>query len=312
MDGMSTTPAHAKPARRDLLWALVAILACGLLEVWASWLQIGAVSGFPKLGAMTTGWILPVTTEFYWIAALQAWLVDPAGPRSRTFAMWSAAGVFALSLAGQESDHLLAAAGDTAPPAAVVGFVTALPLIAVALIAILIHLRQKDREDAAEVVRQDARERERVAAEVAATDERAMLRAALDALTGELEAAQADRETAQRELAEALTRAEKLAAKLAALSAKKDDPKPRKGAGGTAHAGDLTTEFRAFELLRDNPELRAPRMGAELGRKLGASEATGRRLHGRLIVNGELVQPLTEPLTERSPDQSGERFRERS
>src|SRR6185437_10222443 len=77
---------HAKPARRDLMWALVAILACGLLEVWASWLQIGAVSGFPKLGRMTTGWILPVTNEFYWIAALQAWLVDPAGPRSRLFA----------------------------------------------------------------------------------------------------------------------------------------------------------------------------------------------------------------------------------
>ena len=53
MDPMPPTPAHAKPARRDLLWILVLIAACGLLEVWASWLQIGSVSGFPKLGRMT-------------------------------------------------------------------------------------------------------------------------------------------------------------------------------------------------------------------------------------------------------------------
>lgn len=34
MDPMPTAPAHAKHARRDLLWVLVLILACGLLEVW--------------------------------------------------------------------------------------------------------------------------------------------------------------------------------------------------------------------------------------------------------------------------------------
>ena len=72
---------HAKPVRRDHhLPALFLIVTCGLLEVWASWHSIGAVSGFPKLGQMTTGWILPVTTEAYWTAALYAWLVDPMRP----------------------------------------------------------------------------------------------------------------------------------------------------------------------------------------------------------------------------------------
>ena len=88
---------------------------------------------------MTTGWILPVTTEAYWTVALFAWLVIPAGPRSRKFAMWSAAGVFTASLTGQESGHLVAAAGGAANPF-VVGLVTALPLTAVALGAVLISL----------------------------------------------------------------------------------------------------------------------------------------------------------------------------
>lgn len=210
MDAMTTTPQHAKPARRDLMWFLIAILACGLLEVWASWLQIGAVSGFPKLGRMTTGWILPVTSEAYWVAALYAWLADPAGPRSRKFAMWSAVGVFLLSLAGQESDHLLAAAGRTVPPAGVVGFVTALPLIAVALIAILIHLRQKDRDEAQEA------------------GERSAAQAEMDALRTELAAAYAAREedasalaAVRAELAEAVARTETLTRKLEAATARK-------------------------------------------------------------------------------------------
>lgn len=303
MTEMTQTPSHAKPVRRrDHLWVLFAIAFPAAVEVWASWVGVGSRSGFPviqlpfHLAALSTGFSLAVGMEAYWGYALYVWLAAAPGPRSRAFAMKSAIGAFVLSLLGQIAYHLMLAEHVAATPVAVVVFVAALPVTLLALVAFLIHLMHADRRAAADAERQAVLEAERTA-----------LRAQLDALTSELEAARADRETAHRELAEALTRADRLAAKVEALSAKKGGPKPRKDKSESAHAGDLTTEFRAFELLRDNPELRAPRMGAELGRKLGASAATGRRLHGRLIVGGQLVQPLTDPLSERSADQSDER-----
>jgi hypothetical protein len=140
--------------------------------------------------------------------------------------------------------------------------------------------------------------------EAAAADERTALRAELETARAALGPLQAALEIAQGDLAESLTRTESLTLKLDTLRAKKRPQKPPKSKRQTAHADDLTIEFRAFELLRDNPELRAPRKGAELGRRLEASAATGNRLHRRLIVDGQLVQPLTEPLADRSRDQS--------
>ena len=249
---------------------------------------------------MPTDWTLAVIMEAYWAYALYAWLATAAGVRSRRFAMWSASGVFILSLAGQSAARLVGVKPMTA-------FANGMPVIVLALIAILVHLRQLDRADTAaaeEAARRDERAR---AEEAAATDERTALRAELDALAAEVEPLREALAEAERRESEALKRVETLTQKVAALSAKIGTSKPPKGKRVTAHADDLTTEFRAFELLRDNPALRAPRMGAELGRKLGASDATGRRLHSRLIVNGQLVQPLTEPLSERSADRSDER-----
>ncbi|HMH94011.1 MAG TPA: hypothetical protein VK586_23395 [Streptosporangiaceae bacterium] len=186
--------------RRDHLWVLFVIGTCALFELWGSWLGIASVSGFPHYGRVTTGWVLFVATEAYWGYALFAWLAGAPGPRSRKFAMHSAIAMFALSLAGQEAGHLLAAAHRTAPWY-VVAFVTPLPLIAVGLIAILVHLRQADREAAAEAAR--------AAAEA---DELTVLRAELDAARGahgtdvrglreELEAERIARETDARETA---------------------------------------------------------------------------------------------------------------
>lgn len=85
-------------------------------------------------------------------------------------------------------------------------------------------------------------------------------------------------------------------------------PKSRKGTRQTAHAEDLTTELRALKLLQDEPELRKPRMGAELARRLEVSPATGRRLHARLTAQDRPA----EPLSERSPGQPDARSGERS
>jgi len=159
------------------------------------------------------------------------------------------------------------------------------------------------------------RERERVAQEAAAADERTALRAGLDALTETLETAQAEHASSQHELAgalteaqrresEALARVEVLERKLAAKSAQK----PRQRKRETAQSEDLTTELRALKFLDDEPALRQPGMGGELARKLGVSPATGRRWHARLTA--QAVPP--ESLSERSPERPDERSGERS
>jgi hypothetical protein len=326
MNGMAQ---HASPGKRDHLWVLAVIAACALLEVWASWLGIGSVSGFPKLGKMTTGWILPVTTEAYWGYAVWAWLASSPGPRSRRFAMWTAIVMFTLSLGGQEAGHLVAAAHRQAPPY-VVAFVTALPLIAVGLIAILIHLRQADREEAEATARAQAEAARLAAAERAEADERTALRRQLSDLRAEFNRelqsvtdrrdadmidlrAQFDQSVtdlgiAQQEASEAVTRANLLDRRLAsALAERKERAAGRKGNGAgsgrsATEAQDLSTELLALMALRENPKLCQPRQGAELARKLGVSAATGGRLHRKFTSNGSLNESVARSLMEATGD----------
>jgi len=56
----------------------------------------------------------------------------------------------------------------------------------------------------------------------------------------------------------------------------------RRTASGHRRRPTLTSEQRAAHLMDADPELRSPRMGAELARRLNVSPATGRRLHARL------------------------------
>lgn len=195
MDTMPQPPAHAKPVpKRDHLWVLVIIAGFAMYDVWGAWAQIGNKSGF----AHGTGWTLTVIAEAYWGYALFAWFRAP-GRRSRRFAMWSAAAVFVMSAVSQAASHL---AADRVPPAAVVVFVSVLPVTVLALIAVLVHLRMKDREDAAET-----EERSAVQAEMDT------LRAELAQVRDELSVAHADRDEAQRQAEEATAKAERLARK---------------------------------------------------------------------------------------------------
>ena len=308
MATMPTAPAHAKPARRQHMWVLVLIAAACGLEVCATWTGIGARSDFPvirlpyDIARIPTDFCLMVCMEAYAGYGLYIWLTAP-GRRSGPFAMWSAVVAIVFSLTGQVAYHVTGAAA--AVPPWLVGFVSALPVIALLLVAILIHLVRLDLEEEAGV-KEAARKAEMRAAEAAAAaDERTLLRAELEAARGALEPLRAELGIVQRDLAESVTRAETLAAKLDALKPRKRAAKPSKGKREIVH-DDVTIEFRAFELLRDNPELRAPRKGAELGRRLEASTVTGYRLHKRLIVDGQLVQPFTESITDRSADQSGD------
>ena len=302
-----TNAAHAKPAHRDHLWVLAVIACFALYDIWEAWTQVGNRSGF----AHGTGWTLTVIVEAFAGYSLFAWFSAP-GQRSRRFAMCSAFATLTLSLIGQASAHL--SARWTAPPAVVVVFVSSLPVITLTLMAILIHLRRLDRS-AAEAAERGRAEAERAAAaETAAADERTGLRSELDALKAaqdgerqallsDLEAARNAQEDAEKRAAEALTRAEKLVAKLEAVSAQRKRGKDGQRERKSAHDSDITTEFRALDEMEKDPSLRGPRMGAELARRLKVSEATGRRLHAKLTARGG----TPESPTERSADPSDER-----
>jgi hypothetical protein len=193
MDDVIQTPgAHAKPAaRHDHLWVLFIIAACVLAEVWASWVGIGAISGFPRIDGIPTDWVLAAAMETYWGYALYAWLVASPGPRSRAMAMWSCAAVFLLSLTGQVLYHELTASHSTPPGRRVViAFVTSLPVIVLALIAVLIHLRHADRAEAEQVAETVSIE-QTVAAAVAETEARVREEAAAQLASLEAELAEA-------------------------------------------------------------------------------------------------------------------------
>lgn len=308
--------------RRDHIWVLFLIAACALAEVFGSWLGIASVSGFPHYGPVTTGWVLFVTTEGFWGYALWGWLAGAPGPRSRRFAMTSAIVMFVLSFIGQEAAHLVASGRHTAPWYVVV-IVTPLPLIAVGLIALLIHLRQADREEAMTAWREAKAAEEAAALARAEADERAQLRRERDALAasrdadltalreeleGEMEArdrsladALTALESARSEAAAATTRADRLERRLAGPAGRskagtgRRGTAPRTGTGG-APKDDLL-EARARKLLAANPDM----SGAELAGELTVSPGYGRKLRRRLT---QADRPA-EARPDRSEDRTG-------
>jgi hypothetical protein len=223
--------------------------------------------------------------------------------------MWSAALVFTLSLAGQGSAHLVAPGKN--PPAGLVVFVTALPVIVLALIAILIHLRQLDREEAGAAERARAEAAAQAAIERAEADERTALRRRLaeleeardaemiavraemdaalsdlhaqfeaanaardadaDVLRAELEAAQSARGEAESARAEADAQCAQIARKLDAQNARKKRAGNPRSARTRKVAGDVDARVDALRILDERPGI----SGAELGLECGMSKRWG-------------------------------------
>jgi hypothetical protein len=279
MSGM-TNGKHSQPAtgsRRDHLWVLVIIAGFALFDVWEAWSEVGNKSGF----AHGTGWTLTVIVEAFAGYCLFAWF-DAPGPRSRRFAMWSAITALTLSMVGQGASVL---AARTMPPLWLMVFVRILPVIVLALIAVLVHLRRLDRE---------AGEKEHAALERAEADERTALRAEVERLQLELAAAveplEAERDAARREVEMLTVKMEAATRKLAAASGQKGPRKTgqkkpsaamKEAAGSTPEAqvpDDVDTQAAALEILAGEPGI----SGSELGRRLGRTPRYGCMLKNSL------------------------------
>lgn len=292
--------------KRDHLWVIGIIAGSAAVEVLVSWLGLGSVAGFPHLdlfglASIPTSWTLAVGLEAYAGYGLWVWLAGAPGPRSRSFAMWSSIAAITLSLIAQAAYHVMLDSGSRHVPAWLAAFAGVLPVVVLGLAAFLAHLMHADRAAAEAAAKAGADAERKAERERTENDERNLLRAelaaareaheaALTAHQEALEAEQRARETAQQETAEALTRAEQLERKLAAVSDQQKAGKSRAGTPASAQAEDLSTELRALMELKDDPDLCKERMGGELARRLGVSAATGRRLHGRLTDGGRLSE----------------------
>jgi hypothetical protein len=290
MSGMGTHEETAK--RKDHPWVLIVIAACAGLDVWTAWVTIGSLSGFSKLlGVFPTDWTLAPIVELYWGYALLSWLGAAPGPRSRRFAMWSAAGVFLLSLTGQGAAHLVRP-GVPLNPFLIV-FVTNLPVIVLALIAVLMHLRHTDREEATAAARRKAEAKRQAEAERAEADERTALRRQLDgerrahaaelteirdAAQAAIEAAQAERETALRQANET---AQAAAAEWQAEASRELDELTGKVSAFEETGAAAAEALAKAELRADRAERLARKAGANSGangsRNAGAADAAKSR-----------------------------------
>ena len=298
MTGMGThsvtTPATAgrtkSPRRLGIILILIAVPAA--VEVWASWVGLGRLCGFPVLPigreGIGTGWTLAVGMEAYGGCAMLVWLSAAPGPRSRSFAQWSALAAFGLSLLGQVAYHLMSAAGMTRAPAIVIVFVSCLPVVVVGFGAGLIHLVHADARTAdaaaeaeagAAAVREaalraeaDAERRAREEAESAGAAAEAGLRAQLDEARTARETAAAQ---AQAALRAAVARAESgaQAAGRTGLDAAREAHEARE----RGLADELAAERRRRETAEQDAAMRARaeagRITAEAARGAAADEA---------------------------------------
>jgi hypothetical protein len=237
---------------------------------------------------VNTDFSLMVGMEAYGGFALYYWLAAAPGLRSRTFAMWSAIGALVLSLIGQIAYHVMAAEHIARPPAGVVGFVSALPVVVLGFAAILVHLVHLDRADAVKLER-DAAEAQRLAAEESAvTDERVALRAGLEAERVARQAAEERATVAEQAANEAAEKAAILARKLAAKTpqrGRKRTPQNSRsrtpqGAPATEVPKDIDARAEALAILAAEPGI----SGAKLAERVGKSERWGQMFRNEMTA----------------------------
>jgi hypothetical protein len=268
----TTAPPHADghpKAARDHLWVLAVIAAFALFDVWGAWAQVGDKSGF-AVGHTGTGWTLTVIVEAAAGYFLFAWFSAP-GRRSRRFAMCSAFATLALSFVGQGASSI---AAEAQLPAWLAVFVKDLPVVVLALIAVLIHMRRLDREDAGTAARQDVKD-----AEIGALRER------LEALAGETAPLREALAAAQEQAAQDAQQRAQLERKLAAQTEARKRATPPRAKRADARAAqaqedDVSARTKALAVLAAEPGI----SGAQLGLRVGMSKRWGQDHKPELVA----------------------------
>lgn len=265
-------------SKRSHPWLLFIIAIPAAVEVWACWVGLGSLCGFPKLGRLSTNWTLAIGMEAYGAYALRVWLGNAPGQRSRKFAQWSALGAFTLSLIGQIAYHLMLANGMRRAPDGVIVFVACLLVVVLAFAAILTHLMHADERAAI-----DAGEERTLQAVLSSVE------AELAAERGARQQAEAERDTALQEAADTAARAE--AALEQVPTRHKGDTGARRKPGTArrsaakdpeAQAAEIVTHAEAELILAAEPGI----SGSELGRRLGTTPGYGRTLKRKLTQVG--------------------------
>lgn len=300
---------HEVPERHKThLWVLILIAVPAAIEVFACWVGLGSLTGFPPVLGHGTGWTLAIGMEAYGGYAMWAWLSGAPGERSRKFAMGSAIAAFTLSLGGQVAYHLMLAYKLHSAPVTVVVFVACLLVVVLGFAAALIHLMHADARAAEDARARTLRAQQEAAQLRAESDERAALRAQIADMGVQLADAHDAREAAQRvadlraeaererdaaraaqedalrardAADEARTEAEQRAAKAEAdnarLARKLASAAPAKGAGrgrreaATTVPSDVDARAEALALYLSNPDI----SGASLGTDVGMSKRWG-------------------------------------
>jgi hypothetical protein len=262
---------HDTPAgQRIRRWPLYLIAAPAAVSIWSGWVGLGQLCGFGLVHPLPGIWdafrlntaiTLPVGVESYGAYALGAWLNSSTTSPARKFARWSAVGSLALGMLGQVAYHLMAAARAARAPWPVTVLVACLPVVTLGFGAALTHLLRSDATVTEPVSEPD-------------------IVPSLDTVTAPACPAPSLEWPAQREAVQSPARSEAL------RQTRPDKPVSvpaieRPGHPDTAkRTKPAKTTARAVAIVARTPDI----SGAELGRKLGLSERSGRRLLAQMAA----------------------------
>lgn len=154
-DGMepsrSMEPAGGRKKRKK--WPLLIMGAGASVTIWSGWVGLGRMTGFGDVHPLPGIWdsfhlntaiTLPVGMEAYAAYGIGVWLDRDNPARARNFAKWSSLAALALGMTGQAAYHELVASHHAAAPGWLVVAVACLPVVIVAMAAILHHLQGEE------------------------------------------------------------------------------------------------------------------------------------------------------------------------
>jgi hypothetical protein len=149
--GQVMESATSRKKRRK--WPLLVMGAGASVTLWSGWVGLGKFTGFGEVHPLPGIWdsfhlntaiTLPVGMEAYAAYGVGVWLDRDNPARARRFACWSSIAALMLGMVGQVAYHELVAHQQRAAPGWLVAAVACLPVVVVAMAAILHHLQGEE------------------------------------------------------------------------------------------------------------------------------------------------------------------------